>query len=381
MSRTVKSRPNHYEVLGLTPGASSDEIAQAFAKELSDRRPRAFGSLANVTVAYETLRDRIKREAYDISLGLKPKPKPPAPSPAAPAEWSPLRASPRPAPQHAKDLLSRLTPKADAVPQSEPASEPKLPPFAAPSRREPTNPKPQAVFPKTGTIQKEPGQPESRARPRVDLPSGEGRLDFAESGRFQTDGEAPFQWKIPALAAGFLTLAVCVGAWTGLETGNDNEQAQAENAATLKVPPAKPLPELAGSPLALGPSVEEARPQQPTRAIAAAARVERPRPPLQIDLPEAPSGEAARSIQNPPDEIATEQAAAESPPVDTTSARMPLPNAVIARTIGRIGYPCVQVATTTAMDGVPGAFKVTCKSRHSYRAAPVRGRYRFRRLG
>jgi hypothetical protein len=382
MSSTVKSRPNHYEVLGLTPGASSDEIAQAFAKELSDRRPRAFGSLANVTVAYETLRDRMKREAYDVSLGLKPKPKPrpPAPSPAAPAEWSPLRASPRPAPQPAKDLLSRLTPKADAVPQSERPSEAKLPPFAAGSRREPTNPKPQAVFPKTGTIQKEPGQPESMARPRVDLPSGEGRLDFAESGRFQTDGEAPFQWKIPTLAAGFLTLAVCVGAWTGLEAGNDNEQAQAENAVTLKVPPAKPLPELAGSPLALVPSVEEARPQQPTRAIAAGARVERARPP-QIDLPEPQSAETANSTQSAPDEAATEQAAAESPTVEATSARMPLPNAVIARTIGRIGYPCGQVASTTALDGAPGAFRVTCTSGHSYRAAPVRGRYRFRRLG
>ena len=36
MGSTVKLRPNHYEVLGLTPGASSDEIAQAFAKALSD---------------------------------------------------------------------------------------------------------------------------------------------------------------------------------------------------------------------------------------------------------------------------------------------------------------------------------------------------------
>ena len=78
MSSTVKSRPNHYEVLGLTPAATGDEIAQAFARELGLLRPRPFGSLAEVTVAYETLRDRIKREAYDISLGLKPKP--PGPS-------------------------------------------------------------------------------------------------------------------------------------------------------------------------------------------------------------------------------------------------------------------------------------------------------------
>ncbi|HKH28138.1 MAG TPA: hypothetical protein VKA61_07350 [Sphingomicrobium sp.] len=383
MSSRVKSRPNHYEVLGLTPEASSDEIAKAFANELSDRRPRAFGSLANVTIAYETLRDRIKREAYDFSLGLRPKPKPPAPSPAAPAEWSPLRASPRPATQPAKDLLSRLAPKADAVPRSESLAEPKLQPSSATAPRpEPIDPKPHEVFPKLRTIQKEPVQPEAMSRSRAELPSGEGRLHFAEAGRFKMDGEAPFQWKIPVVAAGIMIFAVAFGAWTGLEAGNDNEQAQAENAVTLKVPPAKPLPEMAGSPLALAPSVDEARPEQPRRAPAAAARIERSRPPpLQIDLPEAQSGDTAQSSQNPPDEIATEQAAVESPSVQATSARMPLPNAVIARTIGRIGYPCGQVASTTAMEGASGAFKVTCTSGHSYRGAPVRGRYRFRRLG
>jgi hypothetical protein len=52
---------------------------------------------------------------------------------------------------------------------------------------------------------------------------------------------------------------------------------------------------------------------------------------------------------------------------------------VIARTIGRIGYPCGQVAATSAA-GTPGVFTVTCTSGHSYRAAPVHGRYRFRRV-
>ena len=79
MGSTVKSRPNHYEVLGLTPAATVDEIAQAFAKQLDPLSPRAFGGLAEVTVAYETLRDQIKRDAYDVSLGLKPKPTSPAP--------------------------------------------------------------------------------------------------------------------------------------------------------------------------------------------------------------------------------------------------------------------------------------------------------------
>jgi hypothetical protein len=61
---------------------------------------------------------------------------------------------------------------------------------------------------------------------------------------------------------------------------------------------------------------------------------------------------------------------------------MPLPNSVIASTIGRIGYPCGQVASATPAEGAaPGVFKVTCTSGHSYRATPVNGRYRFRRLG
>ena len=81
MDSTVRSRPNHYEVLGLTPAATGDEIAQAFAKELNPLRPRPFGSLAEVTIAYETLRDRTRREAYDIALGLKPKPTSPPPAP------------------------------------------------------------------------------------------------------------------------------------------------------------------------------------------------------------------------------------------------------------------------------------------------------------
>jgi hypothetical protein len=58
---------------------------------------------------------------------------------------------------------------------------------------------------------------------------------------------------------------------------------------------------------------------------------------------------------------------------------MPLSNALIARTIGRIGYSCGEVASTSAVDGSPGVFKVTCTSGQSYRAAPVRGRYHFRR--
>ena len=63
------------------------------------------------------------------------------------------------------------------------------------------------------------------------------------------------------------------------------------------------------------------------------------------------------------------------------SASLPLSKATIARTIGRIGYACGSVASTSAIDGQSGAFKVTCTSGDSYRASQVRGRYHFKRLG
>jgi hypothetical protein len=59
---------------------------------------------------------------------------------------------------------------------------------------------------------------------------------------------------------------------------------------------------------------------------------------------------------------------------------MPLPNAVIARTIHRIGYACGKVASTSAVEGAPGVYTVACTSGASYEATPVRGRYRFRRV-
>src|SRR5439155_19618607 len=85
-----------------------------------------------------------------------------------------------------------------------------------------------------------------------------------------------------------------------------------------------------------------------------------------------------------PSEIKADEnggAGAQAAPIGAEAAHLPLANAVIARTIGRIGYACGQVAETVAIDGeAPGVFKVTCTSGQSYRAAPVGGRYRFKRL-
>jgi hypothetical protein len=79
---------------------------------------------------------------------------------------------------------------------------------------------------------------------------------------------------------------------------------------------------------------------------------------------------------------ASEQLAADPLAPQPVAASFPLPNAVAARTIERIGYACGQIASASAIEGRgSGVFKITCTSGQSYRAAPVHGRYRFKRLG
>ena len=49
MVDTVKTRRTHYEVLGLTPAATGDEIERAFAREMGGFRPHSIGGLAEVS--------------------------------------------------------------------------------------------------------------------------------------------------------------------------------------------------------------------------------------------------------------------------------------------------------------------------------------------
>lgn len=367
MDSTVRSRPNHYEVLGLAPTATSNEIAQAFARELGLLQPRPFGSLAEVTVAYATLRDPSKRSAYDASLRPEPEPKPVDP---------PVRRH-ESAAFLGMALVDRLErPAVNPAPPPPPPVEPTpgpepraKPPFLAASTSSPVKPGPE-----------EPRRPEAAAKPGIEpLAGGNGALHFAEAERLHFSEDAPINRKLPALAGGLLVLAVGFGVWTGLEAGNGAGQGSLEQTATLKVPPVDALPITTNSPPAPAPTYAEARPERRARA-ANVAKVAPARTPLQIDLADAPSTGAAQIEPAQPQSTATEQTSEEFPYVHVKPRTMPLPNPVIARTIGRIGYPCGQVASTTA-GGAPGVFKVTCTSGHSYRAAPVRGRYHFRRLG
>ena len=79
-------------------------------------------------------------------------------------------------------------------------------------------------------------------------------------------------------------------------------------------------------------------------------------------------------------DIPSEQVAALTSETALVSAEMPLPSAIVARTIDRIGYSSGQVTSTSAA-GVAGVFKVTCTSGNSFKATPIRGRYHFRRWG
>ena len=373
MDSTVKSRQNHYELLGLSPTAKLDEIDEAFAREL--RLPRAFGSLAEFTVAYETLRDPAKRQAYDASI-FKPEPKPeprPALSLAGRLEGEALGATPpRPIVQLKSPSRSipTLRPRPDPRPQARSA------PSATALLHQPITPRipERNPTPQAEKVPVRQADPVVRAQPDP-RPADAYVLRQPVADHSEQERHAPFQWKLPALAAGALVLAIGGGAWMGVESGNDAPEDQLKPAVTLKVPPAKAAAPIAAA--AVGaPSIEEEQPAQPTRA-AAPVRTEIARPPLQIDLPEEQPSEVAALEQQQRD---IEQAAAPAPAVAATNAKLPLPNSVVARTIGRIGYPCGQVASTTALDGA-GVFKVTCTSGHSYRAAPVHGRYHFRRMG
>jgi hypothetical protein len=335
-------------MLGLTPEASDEEIARAFAREIG--RPRAFGGIALVGLAYETLRDPVKREAYDVSLGLRPEcePEPQALPADAVAAWREgssffAFASARPAqhpPAPTTPFIAALAPRA-----VEPAPPPPRP-VAEPAR---------------------PAEPEAMPKP-----------DLAQELRLSASEHQPAAWIKPAIAGGGLVVAVVLmGAFAGWNAGN-GEASQAEPAVKVALPPTGPRPATVNPLPAPASEVADAEFRQPPHAAMAPARVKRSppkaRPGLPVDfLAQADPVEGAQS-----GDVSTAAAVAETPPVETPAA-LPLPEPVIARTIERIGYSCGKVASASAATG--GVYKVTCTSGASYQATPVRGRYHFRRLG
>ena len=361
MVTPVKSRPNHYDILGLAPEASADDIARAFAKEMSIAGAQPIGAAAKICAAYETLRNPARRREYDRSIGLAPKPEPAPQSrqwafPAPQQQWSPFVASARPA----------VVPPPEPDPMTERASR------IAESLRELARPIEPAPEPQAA-------QTVEREKPAYSIePDIRELLAVRSDEPFEED--RGFDWRRPVLAVGGLVVAAgVIGAMAGLWVKGDVDSAQSEPALTVGIPAAR-APAVADP---TEPPVEAAAREGRARTALPTIRANRAAPPMQLALRPAAEPQTA---DNQFVQSATEQAAAEDPlapaPAATpaVAADLPLPGKVIARTIDRIGYSCGSVASATAIDGQSGAFKVTCSSGQSYRAAPVHGRYRFKRL-
>jgi hypothetical protein len=365
MVSPVKSRPNHYDMLGLAPEASADEIARAFAREMGIAGAQPIGAAARICAAYETLRDPVRRRDYDRSIGIVPKPRPqvrqwafPAPQP----HWSPLVASV--GPQVAAPPERRPEPMAEPDTIAERASR------IADTLRELARPIERAPAAKP-----EPAPPPQKSAYVIEPDIRE--LLTARSDEPQLIEERAFDWRRPVLAVGGLVVgAGLIGALAGLWVKGDVDPAQDEPALTVGIPAAR-AHAVAAAP---EPAVEAAAPRGHARAAVPTVRTKRAAPPLQ--LAQRPSVES-EPVDNQFVDSATEQAAAQDPlapaPPAAVAADLPLPEKVIARTIERIGYSCGSVTSSAAVDGASGVFKVTCSSGQTYRAAPVHGRYRFKR--
>jgi hypothetical protein len=376
MDSIAKAR-NHYETLGLATDASSDEIARAYARGIGLFGSRTLTDVAEASIAFETLRDPDRRRAYDSSIGLGRPVQPRILSTGGRAQYI------GPAPACLADGVLHATAVPHAARPQAP-TEPRTASFIAASLRRPAEPA-------TAELAVESPAPDVRPAPQAEppaagIPTAKGRppLTIREAAelRLADADEEPVQWSRTLFAAGGLIAGVVViGALAGLEAGRSAEPQAAEAAVTAALPAPKP---------AAASVVQEAPPpaprlvaQQPARHTAraplAVARAERPSAPNARARLER-FAEAIQSNITPVEAGATQPAVVESAPPETTAAALPLPDSVVARTIERIGYSCGKVASTSAIEGSSGAYTVTCTSGQSYRAAPVRGRYHFRRI-
>lgn len=366
MTSSVRPWPNYYEVLGLSPGASEEQIGKAFARGMGMFGAHPVTAAAQISAAFETLRNPLKRRAYDEALGLtqRPEPKPRQWSMAIPAQTTrgfdasvpggTAKATTGPVAAKSLERLARL---AEAKPLAEPMPE----------------------------IE---GKDESEGEAGPERPMCDRRMKPPEAGALAAvgvnipNGEVrPVEWKRPLLAMGGLILAAgLIGALAGSSVLG-SEQA----------PPSAPRP-LVGRPAAKAQAIMTAPVTaavvQPMEAASAPARTQRRRAirrPVRLAEASADVSSPTGSTGTAPTDSSTAPPAAQSgsdrpsPALDTIAATgLPLAAGVMARTIERIGYACGSIASASPADGA-GIYKVTCTSGDVYRAAPVNGRYRFKR--
>lgn len=347
MSATVKSRLTHYETLGVSPLATVDEILRAFASKSGAYRPHAFGSLAELCVALETLRDPIKRQAYDASIGVRRDR--PRPSFAAGASWATVGLG-----VAAGSSTERQNPL--GTPPGRSLN--RTPDIATPA------------LPLATTAESHVSPP-----PRIGRGDASSLLPEQELG----SQARPVDWKRAGIVLGAVVLLACfLGGFAGWWSASSiSEAATPEISVSLSLPAAEPQPSTAIPDPLPAPATDrttETVGHKPALANLALADPLPPVPETATADEVVQEGEAQPSPVEQPDPLA--------PAASPSLAAMPLPNNVIARTIRQIGYSCPSIASIEQVEGeAAGVHKVTCTSGQSYRASPVNGRYRFRRLG
>lgn len=387
MVTTVRSRPSHYEVLGVTPAATEQEIGQAFARKMSLFRARPLADLAQVTAAYETLRNPETRREYDRSLAPKPEPKP------EPLSWSFALAQPAWKPFIASVPMNPASPP---PPQVDRAREPYVTPALEPEPKRAADPRLEAIAASLRALSK-PGVSEPPVTPvkqETSDPLAPRRVEERQSFQAQEpalddviqqirivgrtekerlrDGDPRWpDWRKPMFAAGGVILGVGIlGGMAGVAAGG-----AAQDSVTVAVPAAKTVAK-AVAPTAPG-LIEAQAEQQPAEERPAVAHMSRVRSLPKPGFADKDLVDLSPAVASAPVEAA--ESIGGQPAATPVPASLPLPNSVIARTIERIGYSCGNVASATHGDG-EGVFNITCSSGQSYRATPVRGRYHFRRL-
>lgn len=384
MVSPVRARNNHYETLQVSPNATTDEIVAAFASHMRSARMRPDISvvrLAELSVAYETLRDPAKRRTYDDSIGLKREPAPASPNP--PFIGAPVIAR--------LNRIAERSPNAPLRPEPEEVQpEPRVAAFIAASLREgadisqPREP---------GPISRD--EPSPQFKSAIEPPSAPvGESLEIEEGRVRIGRTGA------TLAAGMIGVAILAFAAALPDRNPDRlptEVAQSEPGLTVPVPPvATNRDSFIASQHSATMNVASASPRLQTRSARTAPERKAPKAiwlAVKDQQPAAAISDQGEG-QSLPTEAVAEQSSkapsageiptastADSAPVSAAVATLPLTNATIARTIERIGYGCGRVVSATGIEGTSGAFNITCSSGDTYRAAPVRGRYHFRRTG
>jgi outer membrane biosynthesis protein TonB len=181
--------------------------------------------------------------------------------------------------------------------------------------------------------------------------------------------------------AGLASLAILLAS-SGCGPSADNAAGNSGDGVTIDIPDAEPVRNTGGA-------LEKPASAPPPSAREAAAAPSVPKP--VTEEPVAAPRSTPKQESAPPKRPVTEERPEparianpvedRAPPVEApTRASLPLPNAVVSRTIERIGYPCGEVTSSSAIESSSGpAYKVVCSSGETYRASTVHGRLRFRR--